>query len=320
MVLPHPLGPISPTIVARGTVKSIPSRTTSSPNALTRPSRGDDVVGRTVAPVVVHGRRRLPPSGRHLNGPVHVALAVGHAVLMRRTVSSSLRATLSTPLDVVLAVAVHPSYGASETLTVTLDGEPVEVRACSTTTAACCTTSRASARASWPSTTSAPPATASQPIPVEEIDPVRYLRPSRYCESDQLGAIAHAEFPACTGWPCSSGVELGRASTSPTSRVEPADRRRGAHPARPPGRVPRLRPPGASPCCAACDMPARLVSVYAPGLHRWTSTPSPRPSSTASGWSSMRRRSRRARRCCASPRGATRRTPPSSPRPVAAPS
>ncbi|WP_422678038.1 transglutaminase-like domain-containing protein [Blastococcus brunescens] len=62
----------------------------------------------------------------------------------------------------------------------------------------------------------------------------------------------------------------------------------------------------------ALEIPARLVAVYAPGLSPWTSTPSSRPMSTASGRWSTRRGWRPLARWCGSAPGGTPPTPLSS--------
>jgi transglutaminase-like putative cysteine protease len=104
------------------------------------------------------------------------------------------------------------------------------------------------------------------PAPVAEIDPVRYLRPSRYCESDRLSAFARAEFGGLSGLPLLEGVSswvgmrvayIAGSSRSTDGAVNTLLSRQGvcrdfAHLV-----IAMLR---------ACDMPARLVSVYAPGL------------------------------------------------------
>jgi transglutaminase-like putative cysteine protease len=101
---------------------------------------------------------------------------------------------------------------------------------------------------------------------VQPIDLIRYLRPSRYCESDQLSPVARAEFSglfgadllaAVSSW---VGTRLGyvQGSSRPTDgAVATMLARRGvcrdfAHLA-----IAFLR---------ACEVPARLASVYAPGL------------------------------------------------------
>ncbi|TFD00481.1 transglutaminase family protein [Cryobacterium sinapicolor] len=104
------------------------------------------------------------------------------------------------------------------------------------------------------------------PSPTADIDLVRYLRPSRYCESDSLGPTAHAEFAGLEGTDLLNGVSswVGQklsyvpGSSLPTDgAVRTLLARQGvcrdyAHLV-----VALLR---------ARDVPARLVSVYAPGL------------------------------------------------------
>ncbi|NYI41470.1 transglutaminase-like domain-containing protein [Demequina lutea] len=104
------------------------------------------------------------------------------------------------------------------------------------------------------------------PAPSVPRDLIRYLRPSRYCESDELAATANAEFGGLTGHSLLSGVsswvgtrlEYVSGSSLPTDgAVRTLLARRGvcrdyAHLC-----VALLR---------ASGVPARLVSVYAPGL------------------------------------------------------
>lgn len=98
------------------------------------------------------------------------------------------------------------------------------------------------------------------------IDEVRYLRPSRYCESDTLGPIARAQFAGLTSADLLASVSswVGQqlayvpGSSGPTDgAVQTLLSRQGvcrdfAHLV-----IALLR---------ALDVPARLVSVYAPGL------------------------------------------------------
>jgi transglutaminase-like putative cysteine protease len=106
------------------------------------------------------------------------------------------------------------------------------------------------------------------PQPVDPIDEVVYVRPSRYAESDRLGALAQAEFggiegraellAAVSSW-VGSRVEYVVGSSGPTDgAVDTMLQRRGvcrdfAHLV-----VALLR---------ALDVPARLAAVYAPGLY-----------------------------------------------------
>jgi transglutaminase-like putative cysteine protease len=107
------------------------------------------------------------------------------------------------------------------------------------------------------------------PMPEAEhppIDEIRYLRPSRYCESDTLGPTARVEFAGLVGRDLLGGVSswVGQSlayvpgSSLPTDgAVNTLLSRRGvcrdyAHLV-----IALLR---------ALDVPARLASVYAPGL------------------------------------------------------
>jgi transglutaminase-like putative cysteine protease len=99
------------------------------------------------------------------------------------------------------------------------------------------------------------------------VDEIRYLRPSRYCESDTLGPIARNQFSGLVGHDLLAGVSswVGQQLSYVPGSSQPTDgavdtllSRRGvcrdyAHLV-----VALLR---------ALDVPARLVSVYAPGLH-----------------------------------------------------
>lgn len=104
------------------------------------------------------------------------------------------------------------------------------------------------------------------PAPVEPIDSVIYLRPSRYCESDAMVPFARERFGAL------AGLELLRAvpewvhrhlsyvpgSSSPTDGAQDTlDRAEG---------VCRDYAHLVITLFRALDVPARLVAVYAPGL------------------------------------------------------
>ena len=106
----------------------------------------------------------------------------------------------------------------------------------------------------------------SAPAPVDDIDLVRYLRPSRYCEADELGAFARAEFAGLKGTELVDGVAawVRQRLIYLAGSSRPID-----------GSVATLLA-GQGVCrdyahlvvglLRALDTPARLVSVYAPGL------------------------------------------------------
>jgi len=106
---------------------------------------------------------------------------------------------------------------------------------------------------------------------VSPLDSIVYLRPSRYVQSDTLTPFARETFPGLTG-PLHDGARLAREvsawvhdrlvyapeSTSPTGgAVETLDSGRG---------VCRDFAHLTAALLRALDVPARLVSVYAPGL------------------------------------------------------
>jgi transglutaminase-like putative cysteine protease len=106
-----------------------------------------------------------------------------------------------------------------------------------------------------------------EPVPVDAVDATRYRRASRYCESDRLTAFARAEFHDLQGLGLLEAVSswVGQRVAYVTGWSRPTDgavstllARQGvcrdfAHLV-----VALLR---------GCDVPARMVSVYAPGLH-----------------------------------------------------
>lgn len=107
--------------------------------------------------------------------------------------------------------------------------------------------------------------------PVTPLDPIVYLRPSRYVQSDTLTPFARETFPGLNG-PQHDGARLVRQvsawvhdrlvyasdSTSPTGgAVETLESGRG---------VCRDFAHLTAALLRALDVPARLVSVYAPGL------------------------------------------------------
>lgn len=107
---------------------------------------------------------------------------------------------------------------------------------------------------------------AATPLEVSELDPIVYLRPSRYCESDSLTPTARSEFAGLSGhdllaavgsW-VGSKLRYVPGSSLPTDGAEQTLlARRGvcrdyAHLV-----IALLR---------ALDIPARMVAVYAPGL------------------------------------------------------
>ncbi|MGB4917062.1 MAG: transglutaminase family protein [Propionicimonas sp.] len=105
-----------------------------------------------------------------------------------------------------------------------------------------------------------------EPAPVTPADRIRYLRPSRYCESDSLGPTAFAEFAGLTSlnllravvsW-VNGHLRYVEGSSLPTdSAVRTLLTRQG---------VCRDFSHLSIALLRALNVPARLVAVYAPGL------------------------------------------------------
>jgi transglutaminase-like putative cysteine protease len=187
---------------------------------------------------------------------------------MRRHVSSWLSVEVQTPARIVLQLAVARLAGAQvdETMTVTVDGRPLDYRSV-----------EAPHGGRW-DLLDAPVGQLNieyaatidgQAVPPDdgEADQVRYLRASRYAESDRLFALARSEFAglgkghdllaAVSSWVGTRLIYLPGSSRPTDGAVDTLLAGQGvcrdyAHLV-----VALLR---------ALDVPARVVAVYAPGL------------------------------------------------------
>jgi transglutaminase-like putative cysteine protease len=185
---------------------------------------------------------------------------------MRRTVSCQLLATITATTDLVLGVAVAVGASTIETLSVTVDGVETPV----TEVAAEHGTRLHVAYDVRPGSLSVMyDAIVDGKTPhseLTELDRLRYLRPSRYCESDRLAAFARFEFRQLAGKDLvdavSSWVGMRIAYVSGSSR--PTDGAVATMLAR--EGVCRDFAHLVIATLRACDVPARLASVYAPGL------------------------------------------------------
>jgi transglutaminase-like putative cysteine protease len=191
------------------------------------------------------------------------------AELIRR-VSSRLVLDVQQPLEMVLKVAVSgmPGAGVDETLTITLDDEPVAAKETSIGGEGRTHLATAERPGRLVIDYQAVVVGRAEEAAVSEADRVVYLRPSRYAESDRLGAVARAEFPGITApnellaavssW-VGTRLSYVTGSSGPTDgAVDTLLARRGvcrdyAHLV-----VALLR---------ALDVPARMAAVYAPGLN-----------------------------------------------------
>ncbi|HXP57068.1 MAG TPA: transglutaminase family protein [Streptosporangiaceae bacterium] len=186
-----------------------------------------------------------------------------------RRVASRLVAEVRAPAELALQVAVSGLAGAAvaDDLTITLDGQPqpaAEIAAPGPSRIHLLAPDPGRLIVEYQATVTGHAAAPE----VTEADRLSYLRPSRYAESDRLGAVARSEFGGITAAPdllaaVSSwvGTQLSYVpgSSGPTDgAVQTLLSRQGvcrdyAHLV-----VALLR---------ALDVPARLAAVYAPGLH-----------------------------------------------------
>lgn len=186
---------------------------------------------------------------------------------MDRSVSCRFDAAIEEAADIVLSVAVAADAEvASEVLTVTLDGTSVDVQEVLDQHGTRLHLAPSLGPGRLDVAYSASVVGPAAPMEVDDLDLIRYTRPSRYCESDRLAPFARAEFGDLRGQELldavSSWVGMRLVYISGSSR--PTD-----------GAVATLLA-GQGVCrdyahlvvaiLRACDHPARLVSVYAPGL------------------------------------------------------
>jgi transglutaminase-like putative cysteine protease len=185
---------------------------------------------------------------------------------MRRHLSSTLSITVEEQADIVFSVAVaRREQGVTDALSVTLDGKAISATVVDDEHGTVLHRVRSAPGALLVKYT-ADVTGRDTPAPVDEHELIRYLRPSRYPESDALAPTAAAEFSGLEGLPLLEAVsswvgttlEYVSGSSLPTDgAVRTLLSRTGvcrdfAHLC-----IGLLRARG---------VPARLVSVYAPGL------------------------------------------------------
>lgn len=185
---------------------------------------------------------------------------------MLRSVAAHLSLDVHAPLELLLAVAVAEGpHDRTETLLVRSDDDPLDAEEIKTPHGGRMHRVLAPAgrvvvdyQAVVTGQSDAPP--------VEDVDLVEYRRPSRYADSDRLLAFARDQFRGLTGaelldavvtWVGKHVTYLSGSSLPTDGATDTLLKRRGvcrdfAHLV-----VALLR---------ACDTPARLTSVYAPGL------------------------------------------------------
>ncbi len=184
-----------------------------------------------------------------------------------RNVSAHLELEVIADADIVLAIAVADGVARSrESLTVHHDGAPIDAMPIGAPHGGRLHQLRGVAAGHLTIDYEASVAGLAPPSPVGDEEWYQYIRPSRYCESDQLGPLARSEFAGLTGVDLlaaiSSWVGLNIAYVPGSSR--PID-----------GAISTLL--GRSGVCRdfahltvallrADGLPARVASVYAPGL------------------------------------------------------
>jgi transglutaminase-like putative cysteine protease len=185
---------------------------------------------------------------------------------LRREVGSSLVCRVDDPTAFVLAVAVAEGVPTTEeTLRVRIDEQPVVVRETTDVHGSrlhLFETGPGILRVDYTATVVGRAA----PLPVDGLDLVRYLRPSRYVQSDTLTERARRLFPGLGGRALLAAVEDwvfrhlrydGWATTPTGGAVETLDSGAG---------VCRDFANVTAAFLRALDVPARIVSVYAPEL------------------------------------------------------
>ncbi|SDS87855.1 Transglutaminase-like enzyme, putative cysteine protease [Nocardioides scoriae] len=183
-----------------------------------------------------------------------------------RAVRSSVEMDIREEAELVWSVAVADGAGRSdEQLSLTVDGSPVAVREVAVADGGrlhVCTAPVGRLRLDYRATVTSSAA----PAEVDPVDDIVYRRPSRYAESDELGPTAWAEFrdlegkellDAVSSWVGTQLYYVSGSSRPTDGATQTFLARQGvcrdfAHLV-----IAMLR---------ARNVPARLVSVYAPGL------------------------------------------------------
>lgn len=180
----------------------------------------------------------------------------------RRSLTAHLETFVVDEADVALAIAVAENYErVGEHLSATLNGYRIDTahhgQVCVVRNVG-----RGSLIIDYQATVVgvAPPAMAT------DLDVIRYIRPSRYCESDRLGPLARAEFAGLEGTDLLAGVSnwVGANIAYVPGSSRPIDGAVSTLLAR--EGVCRDFAHLSAALLRANNIPARVVSVYAPGL------------------------------------------------------
>lgn len=186
---------------------------------------------------------------------------------MRRSISCRLEAAVAEPTDVTLSVAVaHGPTFDHESLVVTVDGTAIDVREVLDDHGTRLHLAEGVRPGRLAVAYEATTVGRAQAAPVTDTDPTRYRRASRFCESDRLTAFARAEFRDLEGLGLLEAVSswVGQRVAYVTGWSRPTDGAVSTLLAR--QGVCRDFAHLVIALLRGCDVPARLVSVYAPGL------------------------------------------------------
>ncbi|MEJ7633722.1 transglutaminase family protein [Aeromicrobium sp.] len=184
---------------------------------------------------------------------------------MKRSVSAHLTLNLHADADLIFSIAVAKGVDATETFTITSEGAELEAHEI------------AGRHGTRLHRLTGPPGRmtidysaevigSADPAPVDELDLIEYRRPSRYCESDTLFSTARSEFAGVRGKDLLDAVSswVGAHLSYVPGASQPTDGAVATMLAR--QGVCRDYAHLVVAILRALDVPARLVSVYAPGL------------------------------------------------------
>ena len=189
------------------------------------------------------------------------------AVATVSSVSSRLEVTVTRPADIVFSVAVSAGHKPlDESLRMSVDGKHLEYHEVLAAGRARLHRARDIPAGAFVLEYSAKVDAPGEPAPHTEADEILYGRPSRYCDSDRLFQVALSTFPDLTGlelvkaireWVKTKVLYMPGSSRVVDGALETYLSRRG---------VCRDFAHLVVTFCRAKGIPARLVSVYAPGL------------------------------------------------------
>ena len=186
---------------------------------------------------------------------------------MKRTVSAHLELFLFDTAELILSLAIAEGADLEmESFTATASGTPLEVNEIAGRHGTRLHT--VTGHAGWVNIDYRAQVDGAIPSPAhEDLDLIEYRRPSRYCESDTLMPTATAEFAGLTGKPLLDAIRnwVNRKMSYVPGLSRPTDGAVASLLAR--EGVCRDYAHLVIALLRGMDVPARLVSVYAPGLN-----------------------------------------------------